>query len=358
MGSLVRAIFSTVILLAALSGCRHQNPDETISDGGVPIDLFDPNADIAQMACVSQSQEVSTLGADILFVLDTSYSMDFNFKWIAVSQAMDLFVTDPRFTGLGVGIQYFPLRETCDVPSYATPTVPIAVLPGAGQALTMSIDGRRMSGGTPTVPAMEGVLQYATARAAAMPDRKQVILLATDGIPDDSCPIEAPDAGLPNSIDSVVQLVKAAATATPPVTTFVVGVGAELTALDAIAAAGGGAPKAFLVDTGQDLEFTFSQALDQIRKQAFDCEFPIPTPAPGLMIDYTKVNVSFVTMTMEPFVYVVNQAGCAKNPSDGWYYDDPNKPTKVVLCSETCDRIRMSSAGKVEVTFGCDTVVP
>ncbi len=353
----MRAIFSTVILLAVVAGCRHQNPDEVIPDGSVLPDLYDPNADMAQMACVSQSEEVSTLGADILFVLDTSYSMDFNFKWIAVSQAMDLFVTDPRFTGLGVGIQYFPLRETCDVPSYASPTVPIAVLPGASQALTMSIDGRRMSGGTPTVPAMQGALQYATARAAAMPDRKQVILLATDGIPDDSCPVEA-DAGLPNSIDSVVQMVKAAATASPPVTTFVVGVGTELTALDAIAAAGGGTPKAFLVDTGQDLEYTFSQALDQIRKQAFDCEFQIPMPAQGLMIDYTKVNVSFVTMTMEPFVYVVNQAGCAKNPTNGWYYDDAMKPTKVVLCDQTCDRIRMSSTGKVEVTFGCDTIVP
>ncbi len=357
----------TEILLVALlagsvvfGGCKHHNASGydggTIGDGGTVIHIGDGGNGGLTAACVSSAAAVQALGADVLFLLDTSYSMDYNLKWTSISQALEQFVQDPRFTGLGAGIQYFPLRETCDEPSYAMPAVPVDVLPAASSTLITSIESKRMAGGTPTAPAMQGVLAYETARAAANPTRKQVVVMATDGVPDDSCTVEG-DMGTPNTIDEVVSLVTAAQQASPNVVTFVIGVGSELTALNAIAAAGGGTPTALLVDTTQDITTEFSSALDQIRKLAFACEFAVPLPPAGLLIDPTHVNVTFTTSSTVNFVYVGSLAGCSANLDNGWYYDDPKKPTKVILCDGACNAVRGSSNGEVDVIYGCETLI-
>ncbi|HEY2746253.1 MAG TPA: vWA domain-containing protein [Polyangia bacterium] len=352
-----RSIYMCALLVFAAAGCRHENKfgfDGGGFDGGIPGENDDAGFG---PVCVSATSAVQTLGADVLFLLDTSYSMDYNLKWSSVSQGLEQFLQDPRFTGLGAGIQYFPLRATCDESDYATPAVPVAVLPAAEPMLQASIDAQRMAGGTPTVLAMQGVLDYATARAAANPTRRQVVVLATDGVPDDSCPADG-DMGMPNTIDSVVSIVQAAAQGSPPVITFVIGVGSELTALDAIAAAGGGTMKALLVDTTADIQGEFANALDQIRKVAFACEFAIPDPPAGLLIDPTKVNVQFTDTSTEDLVYVGDVSGCGKAPTKGWYYDDATRPTKVILCDQACDVVRGSTNGQVNIVFGCSTIVP
>jgi hypothetical protein len=343
------------LLFAALAcgGCRHDlgNGD---GDGDGGTSQRDDLAGVDGLFCVSQMKQVDTVGVDLVFLIDTSYSMDFNLKWESVAAALRSFVQNPAFHGVGVGLQYFPSRSTCDSALYQTLDAPIDVLPTASTALIASIDRQMMAGGTPTVPAMDGVLQMATARALANPDRRVVVVFATDGVPDDSCPAGA----LPNTIPSVVQLVQGAANATPKVITFVVGVGSELTALDAIAVAGGGTPKALLVDTTQNVTASFANALDQVRKIALTCEFTIPAPEPGLAIDFDQVNVVFTTTSAKNLVYVGSKAGCAKAPTSGWYYDDANKPTRVILCDEVCDSVRNSNSGRVDIQFGCARLVP
>src|SRR5689334_7908358 len=170
-----------IAAVVAVAGCRHHNSGgfDGGTDGGI-IAGEDDDGGLGP-ACVSASAEVQTLGADVLFVLDTSYSMDYNLKWSSVSQALEQFLQDPRFTGLGAGLQYFPLRTTCDLADYAMPAVPVAALPGATTALLASIDAQRMAGGTPTVVAMQGAVEYAEQRAVTNPSRRQVIVLATDG---------------------------------------------------------------------------------------------------------------------------------------------------------------------------------
>jgi hypothetical protein len=335
------------------AACRHDLGEVPGSDGGTPSDDL---AGIDGLFCVSQSSEVKSVGVDLIFVIDTSYSMDFNLKWEAVASSLKSFIADPRFHGIGVGLQYFPLRSTCDVANYAQLDVPIGTLPMHAAAIATSIDAQRMAGGTPTVPAMQGVLDAATQRAMADPDRKVVIVLATDGNPDNSCP--PPPGGLPNTVGSVAQLVSGAATSTPRVLTYVVGVGAHLNALDQIAQAGGGAPSAFLVDTTQNVAGAFAQALDSIRKTALACEFTIPPPAPGLNIEYSRVNVTFTTDQPRSLVNVGDAAGCQKAPTTGWFYDVPASPSRIVLCDELCNQVRGADSGKIDIIFGCATVIP
>src|SRR5205085_6898772 len=96
-------------LLAA--ACRHDlgAPPPDLGGNGGRFDLSDEDP----LYCVSSSKKVEQIGVDLLFLIDTSYSMDFNLKWEAVAQALKAFVDDPRFAGTGVGLQYFPLRTTC-----------------------------------------------------------------------------------------------------------------------------------------------------------------------------------------------------------------------------------------------------
>ena len=86
----------------------------------------------------------------------------------------------------------------------------------------------------------------------------------------------------------------------------------------------------------------------------------ITRPAAGLVIDFTKVNVQLNTGTSaDNFVYVGSPAGCAQSPTNGWYYDDPKNPTKVILCDQACDQVRGAPPGyELDVVFGCASLVP
>jgi hypothetical protein len=59
--------------------------------------------------------------------------------------------------------------------------------------------------------------------------------------------------------------------------------------------------------------------------------------------------------TPETFPKVDNEAACGN--TDGWYYDNPAAPTKVVLCKASCDKAKGDSKAQVSVAFGCKTVV-
>jgi hypothetical protein len=65
------------------------------------------------------------------------------------------------------------------------------------------------------------------------------------------------------------------------------------------------------------------------------------------------VNVTFTPSggSAQTFGYVA-QADCAKAPGDAWYYDDPNNPTQVFACPQTCDMLK-ANIGTVNVEFGC-----
>jgi hypothetical protein len=357
----------TLLLITALLGCKHDNrgqegaPDLSAIDPGDMHGVLDDLTGFEASICGTNSKKAEQVGLDLLFVIDNSYSMDYNLKWEQVSAALKGFISDPKFAGLGVGIQYFPLRAQCNVADYAMPAVAVDVLPTAAANLVASIDSRKMSGGTALVPALTGVLQYAATINTAGSSRKTIVVLATDGAPDDTC-LPRDDAGAAQDpIQVSAGLVQSAAQATPPIVTYVIGVGSGLSALNTIAAAGGGSPTAFLVDTTKDIQSEFRATLDAIRKRALTCNFQIPEPAPGLHIDYEKVNAIFTepaTMTQTQFVFVGSQAECMKAPNTGWYYDDPMKPTQVVLCEGACDQVRESDQGQIDIVFGCAQFIP
>ncbi len=91
-----------------------------------------------------------------------------------------------------------------------------------------------------------------------------------------------------------------------------------------------------------------------------ECTLAIPPPPVGEELDYTKVNVQLVSGDVATIVpNVGSEANCGAG--EGWYYDDPAAPTSVVLCPASCDDAQElagpNQAGKVEVLFGCATIV-
>jgi len=336
--------------------------EDSVGEGGSPV-------------CNAEVREGQRVPLDMYFLVDSSGSMNDSVaggtKWELVSRALSGFLQDPRSAETGLGIGYFPVNASscskgqagcfciplinlciategggCSVSDYSKPAVALA-LPSQPAALVNDLESHEIGGGTPTRPALEGALEYLSGWASQHPERKPLLVLATDGEPvgcDSNTPQTAAD-------------VAARALAGPnAIQTFVIGVGSALVSLDLIAQAGG-TDHAFLVDTNGDVAKEFSDALDQIRGTATSCDFGIPSAGSGDdSIDPAKVNVSYIpsgstTPTRVPQTFMGDPKNC--DSSGGWYYDDPSSPTTIKLCEATCQSLR---SGSIQVEFGCQTV--
>lgn len=322
-----------------------------ISVGAAPGDGGDGNGDPDPETCSSNAQEVALIPLDMALGVDTSYSMDFDDKWPQVRDALNVFAKNPNYVNMGVALQFFPVRQQCNVDQYAAPIVPMQVLPGVQPSITNAVGAQRMFGGTPLVQVMQGMVGYMRDWAKAHLDRKPVLVLATDGIPDDTCSASNIDPS--NSLENALALAKESFEGEPSIPVFVIGVGEELTALDSIAEAGG-TEKAAVISTSGNVTAEFLAALDGIRHLALSCSYDIPPPKTG-EIDYGAVNVTFSEGAgkTSTFYYVRSPEDCELSPDSGWYYDDPKAPKQVVLCPQTCERVSAATDGKMDVAFGC-----
>jgi hypothetical protein len=326
--------------------------------------------------CNAQVRDGQRVPIDMYFLVDSSGSMSEpvlgGSKWDVVSSALVSFLNDPRNNSTGIGIGYFPGSAqtacapgvagclcipginiciatdggSCTVSDYAKPAVPLALPPQLG-AIVSDITGHRISGGTPTRPALEGALQYLDQWASQHPERKPLLVLATDGEPS-GCASNVPQ--------DVADVATRALTGPHAIRTFVIGVGRSLVSMNLVAKAGG-TDHAFLVDTGGDVAKEFADALDQIRGAASSCDFIIPSAsAAGEAIDPLKVNVSITASgSSTPMTVPQTFNGDPKNcdTAGGWYYDNPAAPTMIKLCDATC---RALNGSAIQVAFGCDTI--
>ncbi len=90
------------------------------------------------------------------------------------------------------------------------------------------------------------------------------------------------------------------------------------------------------------------------------CELELPMPPGGMALDPGRVNVLLtVDDDSETFRKVENEAACG--PLGGWYYDDDRNPTQVLLCPASCDlaqdSLREAGAARIDVAFGCETLL-
>jgi len=356
-------------LFAALAACGSENsvfPDGTGSgvDGGdrsLNPDPFGPSTrdggtgdPVDGGTCASSSKRAEVAQLDLVLLLDTSGSMLANGKWKSMTNALQSFIADPRVADIGVGISFFPkfagAYTVCDEATYANPDITVAPL-GQSQSLYISstLDGRSPLGGTPMGPAVQGTLRFARSWQQQNANRKVAFVLATDGLPDESCSF-APPGRAANTLSAVQGQATAAASESIP--TYVIGVGTELTALNGVAQAGG-TGQAIIVDPKGDTTAQLVAALDKIRRSEIGCEYGIPAPDPGQTLDYKKVNVRFVDeLGYVDFLYVTGPDKCSTT-DNGWYFDNPVNPTRILLCDPFCGEVKASRIGRVDVLLGC-----
>jgi uncharacterized protein YegL len=291
--------------------------------------------------CASTTAQAELVPVRLVFMYDRSGSMAQNSKWDSCKTGMSQFFADPKSGGIQASLAFFTYNNNsdCNVGNYKTPSVSMRALPDAN-AFSSAINNQTPNGGTPTRPALIGAIQYAQEQLAQNPGNKVAVVLVTDGEPNDC----------QSSVSSVAAEAQKVAQTIP---TYVVGVGNSLSNLNQIAAAGG-TQKAFIVSTNNPAQTAadFQNALSVIRGQALACDLKMPTPPAGKELDINTVNVVYTPAGGQGQTLTYN-GSC--NGGTGWRYDDPAKPTKIVLCAQQCSQIQAAQGGKLELVTGCAT---
>ncbi len=310
---------------------------------GLLVDTSEPAPPSAEFCAL---QDYSAGGADlaIYIMLDRSLSMEDNDKWQQATAAIDAFAHAPDMAGVSVGLNYFPSGWDCSIKTYSVPAVPVALLPGNADAIAASLAAQSPWGETPTLPALEGAIQYARALMLAEPSRKAVIALVTDGAPNDC----------DSTPSSVAAVAHDGASGTPQVLTFAIGLRVGFVGDLDIVAANGGTGKPILVSNGPKAGQELVDALRELRDAETSCHFAVP-PVPGVTVRGDDVRVGYrpdTSTSLASVPRVADASGCAATPN-AYYLDDDSKPSAVELCPALCAAVHAQASSHVTVASGC-----
>ena len=233
---------------------------------------------------------------------------------------------------------------------YATPTIGIGPITITGpEILTWYANELSLLGGqTPWFPALQGALMYAQSWQIANPTRMTVVVLVTDGYATE-CDTSVSDtqemvgeyyAGVVGQYNTTGQ---------PGIRTYIIGIAVDKFNLDDVAQAGGTGSATILDSTGAVSEFV--SAMDNITNANISCNLALPAPPQGQQLDPNKVQVVYQPFSgsNQEIPFATASGGCGA-ANGGWYFDNPNSPTQVILCPCSCANL---GAGSIQVRFGC-----
>ncbi len=321
--------------------------------GGSVIDADLPDALDPDANCQVVTESAETTPLHLYVMLDRSASMAGN-QWDAARAGLTAFVNASDSAGVSVGLKFFPRDLTngvpaCDQPEYAKPDVAFGLLPGNAPAIVTALTNQAANGiGTPTYPALGGAILKAIELRQTNPGQTAAVLLVTDGVPQGPA---ATCAGVdPEDWNAIASLAQAGASFNPPVVTYVVGLpGVDQTFANQIAVAGGTTSAILVSNTNVQKEF--EDALAKVRGQALPCEFELPAQVASGEYDTNKVNVLVTTGGSSK--KVLQTSDCALG--DGWYYDDPLDPKRILFCPAVCAELKKDFTAKVDILLGCKT---
>jgi hypothetical protein len=281
---------------------------------------------------------------DMYILMDSNITLPGIGLWELVTSGLNMFVESSIPSATGVGIRYFGLE--CDPAAYEEADVDVELLSENAAAISRSTALRRFTA-SPMLPALQGGINYARARAIEYPDWKQVVVLVSDGFTQDfMCPY-TPDDLQAAAADGYFGL--------PAVETHVVGVGARVNvegldefvarfgAFNDIARAGGSEVSTQVERT--DDPAAFMEALLSVRRRAQPCEFRAPEGVPIDQFGVWRYSLA------DEVPRVANAERC--RDAQGWYYDRRAAPFAVSLCPQTCGWLRESDEHELRYLLGC-----
>jgi hypothetical protein len=314
-------------------------------------------------SCFESCQNAAVGPANLFIMFDSSLSMADDAKWDNATDALRAFFSDPESEGLGVALRFFPDNEcdeyACNVGACGQPAVPLGALSASTDdphraALTTALDAKGPSGGTPMHPALEGAINWAKTQLESEEVQRPIVVLVTDGAPF-GCQADAED--VPKDIEVLAQQA-ADAYNDFGILTYVVGLEGSWEWIVNKVAAAGGTGKAILVSGDRTYEELLG-ALQSIKEAHVECEVSLPPESDFSELDPGAVNVNYTATGATIPVTLDQVAGsdaCAA--AGGWYYDNPEAPTKISLCPDTCTQIQSDKLARLDVLVGCDTQLP
>lgn len=380
------------------------------------------DADFEGGACAAASYKGVPIPLDVYVLLDATASMNgasgTPVVWPTVVGALNGIISDPKSSGIGMGITFLPVAPppgfkipgTCavsaDCPGATGPCeaiasgvpkacshacTPATVLQDCGMyGECTSITGKSVCNGAlvPTVSCDPADYGKPVVPIGTLPANQAALSQAIgDKNPDgDATPTQPalqgaltyaktwrtahPDHlvyvlfatdGLPNnctsnSVQGAADIAKQHFEETPSVPTFVLGLG-DLKDLNTIAAAGG-TSQAVLADSSSTAQ-KLLDLFNQIRGNG-ECKFSLPDVGPGT-IDFGAVNVRYTPagQSMPIMVGFVGDSSQCDPVQGGWFYaSEPGMttPTQIVLCPTTCQAVSQGGEG-VEILIGCKTIL-
>jgi hypothetical protein len=106
-----------------------------------------------------------------------------------------------------------------------------------------------------------------------------------------------------------------------------------------------------------DWKSLFNKLAEKVSVSApIPCELLVPESNDGKALDPNLVNVVFTPEGESmgaPIPRVDAAASCGM--SSAWYYDNPEAPSKIVLCPTTCTTVE--GGGAIDIALGCATVI-
>jgi von Willebrand factor type A domain len=353
-------LLSVYVAAAAVGACGSRTPLNVVPTVGEAnltdaSDVFERDSGLdvnVPLGCFFGSRPIGQIPIDLFFALDRSRSMQTidrgatQSRWASIAAALDVFINSPRSIGLGAGITFFPRTAggvpLCSTGDYAFPVVPIGTLPGVAPSMLRAIAVQVLASGTPMTPALEGAHVYLRREQLSQPDHTGAVVIVTDGAPRDCG----------STVPGTSAVAAAAIAGTPSIKTYVLGVGPNLSNLNAIAQAGG-TSQAYLVESGG--EASLLVALEAIRTSALSCEFVLPPVGGQLDVVRVSARLGMGGASM-PVDQVASAQACADQP--GWFYDNPlvsgnAPPTKIVLCPASCDPLVQSTGNHLDVAINC-----
>lgn len=327
------------------SGAGGDGGDDTFFDGGPTDSGLDPDS-----ACGAFAEQAKGATLNLYITFDKSQSMS-GTKWDSAKAGLNAFVNDPTSAGVFVALNFFPGKNasTCDQFAYKEPVVPYGELPANAMPLVAAMNAEKPDGfSTPIYPALGGAILKGIEVASNKPGETAAVLLVTDGLPVGPAPM----CGNADPEDPQAIADLAAKGVTFGVRTFVIGLPGVDPAFANKVAASGGTDQAILVGIG-NVQVEFQKALAKVRGDALPCEYDIPTKVSGGEVDPDFVNVELTFADGMPQVLPQDPA-CA---GEGWKYDDPAAPKKILFCDASCKAVKADYAAKVEILMGCKTEI-
>ncbi|MFO0588797.1 MAG: vWA domain-containing protein [Polyangiaceae bacterium] len=310
-------------------------------DAGAAVDAG-PDVLPTNAFCGESTYDSGPTELSMFVLLDRSGSMQDDNRWGHVTAALSAFATSPQAAGLGMGLQFYPVKDSCAPEDYAVPAVPIGKLPGATVAITNALQSTSTYGETPTLPALKGGVYYARSVAIANPEERVVIALVTDGAPN-ACD---------SSAAKVAEAEQEALASDPKILTYVIGLATGYTDEIALMAAAGGTGKPILVDDGAQAAQKIVDAMTEVKIAQESCVFGVPIPA-GATVLATDLSARYRTAPGATPVELPIVASLGSCSGEGFFPDNLDAPGTITLCPAACAAVHGAAKSTVTVTAGC-----